>query len=80
MRILDRNYDIFWSNKYNPFGVFIFANKDYGKWLTKPSRSGRLYVKISESEKPESLDLTIYTLFNFSINRPEKIKILESKS
>lgn len=80
IRILDKNYDLFWSNQYVPFNVFVFANKDYGEWLTRPSLNERFYVNIKESEKPENLELTMYTLFKFSINRPDEIRILETKS
>jgi hypothetical protein len=78
-KIKNKNYNLFWSNHYTPFKVFIFANKEYGEWLTKTSVKERFYVKIANSDKPESLDLTMYTLFKFSITNPEKIKIIEAK-
>ena len=78
IQVLTKNYEVFWSNKYTPFDAFIFANKDYGEWLTKPSLDKRFYVKISESQKPEKLELTMYTLFKFSITNPKEIRIVES--
>ena len=79
LKIENKSYNLFWSNHYTPFKVFIFANKEYGEWLTKLSINERLYVSITESDKPESLGLTLYTLFKFSITNPDKVKIIETK-
>lgn len=80
IKVMNENYDVFWSNKYTPFNVFILANKHYAEWFIKSSLNERFNVIIKESEKPESYELTMYTLFRFSINRPEDIRILETKS
>lgn len=70
-------YRIFWSNKYIPFKEFIFANKGYGEWVGKPSFHDRFYVRISESDKPDKMDLLMYTTFKFFKKEPNRITILQ---
>jgi hypothetical protein len=77
LRIREKPFEVFWSNKYIPFSVFILLNKSFGEWTTKPSLDNRFFVKIDESEKPNNLELTMYTTFKFAINNPDRIKILE---
>jgi hypothetical protein len=79
VKIQDKMFDVFWSNQYTPFNVFILLNKTFGEWITKPSLENRFFVKIDESEKPDNLELTMYTTFKFSIKKPEKIRILETQ-
>jgi len=77
-RIIVSGYslNVFWSNKYMPFTEFIIADKSYGEWIAKPSINKRLYVKISDNEQPDKMDLRMYTKFKFKIMEPEKITIL----
>jgi hypothetical protein len=77
VRVQNRLFEVYWSNKYIPFDVFILLNKSFGKWMTKPSLDNRFFVKIEDSEKPDQLELTMYTTFKFLINKPQRIKILE---
>jgi hypothetical protein len=77
MIISGHSYRVLWSNKYIPFKEFIFANKSYGEWVAKPSINKRFYVKISESDKPDKLDLLMYTTLKFSILEPNRITILQ---
>jgi len=75
--ISGRQYSIFWSNKYMPFKEFIFIDKSFGEWVSKPSFTDRFYVKISRSDKPDQLDFLAYTKMKFSITEPRKIAILQ---
>lgn len=75
--ISGHNYKISWSNKYIPFKEFIFIDKSFGEWVSKPSFNDRLYVKISESDKMDQYDLLIYTTVKFNILDPNKIAILQ---
>lgn len=70
-------YDIFWSNRYIPFKAFIVADRSYGEWVAKPTFNDRLYVKISESDKADKMDLQLYTTFKFSIVNTSRIAILQ---
>lgn len=72
-----RSFRIFWSNKYIPFDEFVFIDKNFGEWVSKPNFKERLFVDISESDKPDQLDLLIYTTFKFRILDPSRITILE---
>lgn len=71
------DFKIFWSNKYTPFNEFIFINKDFGQWISKPSVEKRLFVEIKESEEPDKLELEIISNLKFLIINPEKILILK---
>jgi hypothetical protein len=75
--IQGHSFTLFWSNKYIPFNEFIFLNKNYGEWVAKPSINERFFVKISDSDKPDQMDLQMYTTMKFSINKPEKITVLQ---
>jgi hypothetical protein len=75
--ISGHSYKTFWSSKYIPFKEFILADKSYGEWVSKPSFKDRFYVKISESDKPDKLDLLMYTTLKFSILEPNKITMLQ---
>jgi hypothetical protein len=75
--ISGHTYKVFWSNKYIPFNEFIFANKRYGEWIAKPSANDRFYVKISESDREDKLDLMMYTTFRFSMLESKMITILQ---
>jgi hypothetical protein len=77
IRIAEHSFTLFWSNKYIPFRDFIFLSKDYGEWVAKPSVNDRFFVKISESDKPDKMDLQMYTTMKFSINKPEEITVLK---
>jgi len=60
-----------------PFEEFIFIDKSFGEWVSKPSFNDRLYVRISPSDKLDQLDFFIYTILTFSIAEPRKIAILQ---
>lgn len=75
--IMGHRMHVFWSNKYIPFKQFIFIDKSFGEWVSKPSFDNRLYVKISPSDKSDQLDFLAYTIAKLSIINPRKIAILE---
>lgn len=75
--ILGRQCHVFWSNKYMPFKEFIFIDKSFGEWISKPSFNDRFYVRISPSDKPDQLDFLAYTIAKLSIIEPRKIAVLE---
>jgi hypothetical protein len=77
IKMSGRSYSIFWTNKYAPFKEFIFIDKSFGEWISKPSFNERFYVKISPSDKPDQLDFLAYTTAKLSIKEPRKIAILE---
>jgi hypothetical protein len=72
-----RNYNIFWSNKYIPIKEFIFIDKSFGEWISKPSFNERFYVRISPSDQLDKLDFLAYTTLKFSVVEPRKIAILQ---
>lgn len=72
-----QTYNVFWSNKYMPFDEFIFVDRSFGEWVSKPSFNQRLSVKISESDRKDQLDLLIFTTLKFTILDPNKITILQ---
>jgi len=76
--ISGHRYKICWSNKYMPFNEFIFVDRRFGEWVYKPSFSERLYVKISESDKIDQLDLLVYTTVKLGILDPSKIAIIQT--
>lgn len=67
---------IFWSNKYTPFSNIVLMNKQFGEWISKPSFKERLEVKISQSDREDTLDLLFLTKVQFSIVDARKILIL----
>lgn len=75
--IARRDYRVFWSNKYMPFKEFIFIDKSFGEWISKPSFNDRFYVKISPSDRPDQLDFFAYTTMKFSIKDPRKVAVLQ---
>lgn len=75
--ISEHPYKIFWSNKYVPFEEFIFLDKSFGEWISKPSFNERLSVTISESDREDQLDLLIFTTLKFRILDTNKITILQ---
>jgi len=69
--------DIFWSNKYVEFDVFIIARKSFGRWIAKPSIDSRLSVEIAESaEREERMELKVQTTFHYDVLNPERVLIL----
>lgn len=70
-------YKIFWSNKYIPFNEFIFIDRDFGEWVSKPNFNERLSVSISESDRTDQLDLLIFTTLRFRILHTNRIIILQ---
>lgn len=75
--ISGQHYRVFWSNKYVPFEEFVFVDKSFGEWISKPNYSERLSVTISESDKEGQLDLLIFTTLKFRIMDTTKITILQ---
>lgn len=75
--ISGNKYKVSWSNKYIPFKEFIFIDKSFGEWVSKPSFKDRLYVKMSESDKNDQYDLLIYTAAKFNILHTNKVAILQ---
>jgi len=70
-------YKVFWSNKYIPFNEFIFVDRNFGEWISKPNFNERLSITISESDRTDQLDLLIFTTLKFSILDINKIIILQ---
>jgi len=79
MTISRHNYHIFWSNKYMPFKEFIFIDKSFGEWISKPSFNERFYVRISESDKADQLDFLAYTTLKFLAVDSRKVVILQKR-
>jgi hypothetical protein len=75
--LLRRQYSIFWSNMYMPFKEFIFLDRSFAEWISKPSFNNRFYVKISPSDKIDQYDFLAYTTLRFSITDLRKIAILQ---
>ena len=73
----EHTYKIFWSNKFMPFDEFIFIDRSFGEWVSKPSFNERLSVIISESDRADQLDLLIYTTLKFRILDTNRIAILQ---
>jgi len=74
--VYDEKPKFFWSNNYTPFSQFIFVNKGFGQWTTKPDFDNRLSVSITPSDKEDKLTLLFLTKFKFEITNPDKIRIL----
>jgi hypothetical protein len=63
-----------------PIKEFIFIDRSFGEWVSKPSFNERVYVRISESDKPDQLDFLAYTTLKFSILEPRRIAILQKNT
>ena len=75
--ILGHRIKVFWSNKYMPFNSFVFIDKAFGQWVSKPSFNNRLQITISDSDQPDKLDFLAFTTLKFSIIDTTRITILE---